>query len=386
MRKILLSYFLFSLSGVVVADINSLLQSPQGNISSNVWSNAVTSYLSQCAGGQCPCVLVVAEGIQGNNTSTNMWIGSFKEGMVSELWSGYGSRLANSGQNDESVSMDTGPCKKRNGDATVSGNEACLMRTKNGKPYPSCRPLTQYRSIMQELDIPDGVATTSFYFSTPMQNETYKFHDYYTCNTLPCTGTAGCLGLDRQAMKSLCLNYMGSNGSNGYTAEEKGGVWLYFHNLNQPSQNVGSRESAEQGLKAFEQGHCSNIPIVSLSSGEIVSGVSVAGSSGSDFSGDSYSGGSGSGSGGGMDMGSMALQSGNIVNDSLKQNMENNKAMMEQQAALQEKLDQQKQFTVDSCIKTTTDACPNAQSGNIENYCSAPDEVKRSGCKFGEEA
>ena len=355
------------------ADLSMLLQSPQGNISSSTWSNALTSYLSQCADGDCPCVLVVAEGIQGQDTSANMWIGSFAQGQTSQIWAGYASRLANSGQNNESVSMDTNLCKRRNGVASIVNGQACI-------PGRSCKDPSVYRALADDLGLPDDVALTSFYFSTPMQNETYKFHDFYPCNSPPCPATLGCLGLERHAMKSLCLNYMGSDGSNGIEAPEKGGVWLYFHNINQPSQNTGSQQSAEQGLSKFENGLCSNVAMSDLNSGASVSGTSYSDGSNSDESS------GGSGGSGGMDFGNMALQSGNIINENLAQSMEDSKELTEEHKAYQEEINKQKAFTIESCVKTTSEACPNADSNSVQSYCDAPSEVQRSGCKFGEEA
>ncbi len=324
--------------------------------------------MSQCSSGDCPCVLVVAEGISGENTSANMWIGTFKGGMATELWSGYASRLANSGQNDSSVSMDTDLCKRRNGVASIVNGEACI-------PGRSCRDPSIYRNLARELGLPQDVALTSFYFSTPMQNETYKFHDFYGCNSPPCPATLGCLGLERHAMKSLCLNYMGSDGSNGINTQENGGVWLYFHNINAPSQNMGSLPMAGEGFNKFSKGGlCSHIPTTHLSTGASVSGTDY-----SSGDGDSSGGGNGGSSG---DYMSLMSGTSNIVNERLQQQQAEQAAEQEQLLA---KVDEQAAFTTQSCIKTTTEACPNADESAISQYCSDPEGVERSGCDFGGE-
>ena len=368
----LLGLALFISSLPISAEFMNIAQSPQGNISSQVWSSAVTSYMSQCSDGDCPCVLVVAEGISGQNTSANMWIGTFKGGMPTELWSGYGSRLANSGQNDENVSMDTDLCKRRNGVATVSGNTACI-------PGRSCRDVSVYRNLADQLGLPDDVALTSFYFSTPMQEEVYKFHDFYECSSPPCPSTLGCLGLERFAMKSLCLNYMGSDGSNGINAPERGGAWLYFHNTGQPSQNMGSSAMAEQGYDRFSQaGLCSNVSSVHLSSGEMASATDVGGSSsGNDNQ-------SGSGSGG--NSGQLISQASNLINETLQKNIESEQALIEEHKSQQEEIEAAAKAVIQSCQQTTVEACPNADESAISRYCDDPEGVARSGCKFGDEA
>jgi len=350
-----------------MADFNQLIQSPPSNISSNVWQSALTSYMSQCAGGDCPCVLVIAEGIPGQNTSAQMWIGTFKDGLTSELWSGYASRLANSGQNDENVSMDTNLCKRRNGVATMQGGMACI-------PGRRCKDPSVYRSIAQQLGLPDDVALTSFYFSTPMQNEMYKFHDFYGCNSPPCPQTLGCLGLERQAMKNLCLSYMGSDGSNGINAPERGGVWLYFHNTGQPSQNSGSLPMAGQGYNRLaEGGLCSNILTTHLSSGESVAGTSNGGSSGSSYSSERPQGKTGS---------SPMVRLTDSVNQLLQESQERQKAIQEGK----QEFEQQEAFTIEACKKTTREACPNAEDSKIGQYCEDQENIAHNGCQFDQEA
>lgn len=369
-------YFFFILSLLICtslsADFSSLLSSPQGNISPQVWSEALTSYMSQCSSGNCSCVLVVAEGITGDIKSANMWIGTFKGGMATELWSGYASRLATSNQNTQSVSKDTNPCKRRNGVASIKHGMACI-------PGRKCKDPSIYRNLADELGLPEGVALTSFYFSTPLQNEMYKFHDFYPCKTPPCPGTLGCLGLERHAMKSLCLNYMGSDGSNGVKAPENGGVWLYFHNMGAPSQNVGSESQAQLGFEKFEKaGLCSNIPSISLSSGEVVNGV--------DFSGGSSSSRSERGSFGGSAGNYMQLMQGTnqIVNDTIKQQQQTRglPTISEQHKKFLESIQKSKETTAKSCITTTTKACPNVDSSTISQWCAKPEKSQRNGCKF----
>ncbi len=369
--KLVIFIFTFFMN-FAYADFNTLLSAPQGGISSEVWQGALTSYMSQCSSSECPCVLVIAEGISGQDTSANMWIGTFKGGMATELWSGYASRFANNGQNDRSVSMDTDLCKRRNGVAEVSNGQACIPKRK-------CKDPSVYKNLADQLGLPEGVALTSFYFSTPMQNETYKFHDFYACNSPPCPATLGCLGLERHAMKSLCLNYMGSDGSNGINAQENGGAWLYFHNEGPPSQNTGSLPMAGQGFNKFaEGGLCSHIPTVSLSSGEIVSGTDYSGS-GSDSSNSASS---------GENAMSLISGTGDIVNQRLQEQQQNRglPSISEEHEQFQKSIEEQRALTTESCVKTTTEACPNAESSAISEYCADPEGVERSGCEFGGES
>ncbi|MCF8058474.1 MAG: hypothetical protein K9K67_04205 [Bacteriovoracaceae bacterium] len=343
--------------------MNNLLRAPLGNISQSVWRNALVSYLSQCV-GECPCALVVSEGIQGDINSANMWIGTFKDGQPTELWSGLASRLASGDQNRENVSMPTDRCKRRNGVAEVRGNQACI-------PQRSCRDVSVYRSLADELGLPENVALTSFYFSTPMQNEMYKFHDFYPCTSTPCPATLGCLGLERHAMKALCLNHMGSNGSNGIEAPERaGGVWLYFHNTGRPNQNPGDEDSAFAGYRSLAQnGKCSNVSTANLSSGELMSPSSILASGGGrTTSGRSPS----SSNGGGLLQGFNQLAG---LGQQQGQERGEEQALSPQQEQFQRAIRRE-------CNQTTAEACPNVSESIINEYCEDVRRFTRNACEF----
>lgn len=254
------------------AEYNQIASNPPNGISQSVWAGATQSFLSQINNGSnAKCVLVIAEGRQGDITSANMWIGHFLQGSSQSLWSGYASRFAVPHQNTTSVNMPTDRCKRRNGLAEVKGNEACIR--------DRCLDISVYRNMIDDLGLPPDVAITSFYFSTPLQKEVYKFHDFYGCSEPPCPQTLGCLGLERHTMKSLCVNYMGNNGSNGLDTPEKGGVWLYFHNMGAPP-SLGSPQEAGLGLQKLKNGSaCANVTPVNLASGELQN-ISAPNSSG----------------------------------------------------------------------------------------------------------
>lgn len=178
-------------------------------------------------------------------------------------------------------------------------------------------------------------------------------------------------------MKSLCLNYMGSDGSNGIKAQENGGVWLYFHNINAPSQNMGSLSMAEEGFKNFSQaGLCSHIPTIHLSSGAKVSGTN--------FNDDSSSNSASTRSVGSSAGNYMSLMSGtsDIVNQRLQ---EQQTQRAEEREKLLASIEEQDKFTSESCVKTTTEACPDADESAISRYCSDPEGVERIGCEFAGE-
>jgi hypothetical protein len=345
--------------------LNMLLSSPLGGISNGVWSSALTSYLSQCE-GDCPCALVIAEGDSGDIHSTDMWIGAFKDGQPTELWSGRSARHA--GKNRVNVSMSTDRCKKRNGVAEVRGNQACI-------PNRDCRPAAVYRALIRELGLPDGVALTSFYFSTPMQIERYKFHDFYACSESRCPSTLGCLGLERQSMKALCLNHMGSNGSNGIDAPERGGVWLYFHNTGRPDGNSGSEAQAARGLANLANGKCSNVSTAHLSSGQIMSPTSIlANNRGSRSSGRGPASSSGGGGYGAAQLGLQGVQQVGAASQP-----QDGQGQVERPQE-----DKSVEIISNQCAETTSKACPNVPNSTIRDYCRDVERYDRRACEFEE--
>ncbi len=346
--------------------LNNLLRAPLGGISNGVWSSALTSYLSQCE-GDCPCALVIAEGDSGDIHSTDMWIGTFKDGQPTELWAGRSARHA--GENTVNVSMSTDRCKTRNGVAEVRGNQACI-------PKRDCRPASVYRALIRELGLPDGVALTSFYFSTPMQNEKYKFHDFYACSESRCPSTLGCLGLERQSMKALCLNHMGSNGSNGIDAPERGGVWLYFHNTGRPQSNSGSEAQAARGLANLANGKCSNVSTAHLSSGQIMSPTSIlATNRGSRSSGRGPASSSGGGGYAAMQQGLQGVQQIGTAYQPQDEKEEEEGSQQERESF---------EVISNQCAETTSKACPNVANTTIRDYCRDVERYDRRACEFEE--
>lgn len=358
------------------ANLQNLLNQPLAYISGDVWKKALTSYLSKCK-GNCPCSLVVAEGISGNDTSAKMWIGTFKGGSAVELWSGRASRLANSGQNDTSVNMDTNLCKRRNGVASVAGDNCCI-------PGRTCRSCSVYKSIAADLGLPDTVELTSFYFSTPMHNETYKFHDFYGCPRNECPATLGCLGLERHAMKALCMNHMGSDGSNGVTAPERGGTWLYFHNINAPPSS-GSEEEAKQGLERLARGEiCTDTSTAHLGSGQLMSPGDYAidpqstSPSSNNTAGHKSNDSTDSNSGGGGNGGQLAAASIGAVGVVAGAYYASKAGDDAADAEADEAAGESRGYCRDSITKS----CEMRTQAEIDQYCSKPIAYDRVGCTF----
>ncbi|MCR9203806.1 MAG: hypothetical protein NXH75_04455 [Halobacteriovoraceae bacterium] len=341
-------------------------------IDQNVWQNAVISQLSQCANvdneensEDCKCALVVAQGVRDIYT-TRMWIGTFAGGTTTPLWQGFASRKASADQNRTSVNMRTNRCKRRNGVATVSGNQACI-------PGRRCRDASIYRNLVAELGLPPTVALTSFYFSTPMHNETYKFHDFYPCTESRCPATLGCLGLERFAMKDLCLRHMGSNGSNGIDAPERGGAWLYFHNINSPGVE-GDRDTAFRAYKKMAQGTlCANTSTARLGDGSPWTPSGGHSLTESGFGGDQYDGSSGSASGSAM----QAMQA--FGNSGYQPPAPPEGAETPEQQEAQAAYTKQ---IIDACEETVSDACPQVESNVIRDYCADQRSYERGSCEF----
>jgi|GEM_PF-2584509 len=369
---VVLSSLVFAQPGADTQRLQSILSDPPDGINSDVWRGAVISYLSQCAGGgqDCKCALVIAQGIQGDVSSTTMWIGTFKGGSPIRLWTGYGSRLAVSHQNTTSVNMPTDRCKRRNGIATVSGDQACI-------PGRRCRHVSVYRDLADELGLPADVALTSFYFSTPMHNEMYKFHDFYGCSQPPCPGTLGCLGLERQAMRALCLNHMGSNGSNGIDAPERGGAWLYFHNNSTPPSR-GSEMTAAEGLAKFEQGMvCGDTSTAHLSSGELIAPDARYGDGAGGGNSEEYY------SNNGMNPVSSGME---VMNQMGAAGYSPNGVPSSGDAygdpAKSEQDEELTRQVIDSCQGTVQNSCPEVEGAVVREYCANPRAFRRGSCEF----
>lgn len=345
--------------------LGMILSNPPSGIERGVWENAVTSQLSQCAngdGGDCKCALVVSQGIQGDIYSATMWIGTFARGEQTTLWTGYASRKASADQNRTSVNMPTNRCKRRNGVATVTGNRACV-------PGRQCRDASVYRALIAELGLPPTVALTSFYFSTPMQNETYKFHDFYGCRSPRCPATLGCLGLERHAMKDLCLRHMGSDGSNGINEPERGGVWLYFHNVGSPGMR-GSRQAAVQGFENMMTGRvCGQTSTAQLGDGSsyVNPGDYAASGEGEDYS-------SGGDSVGSAMQVMQGFGNGSYQPSEAPQGAETPEQKEAQAAYIEE--------VINACEQTVSEACPNVESNVIRDYCANQRSYKRGSCEF----
>jgi hypothetical protein len=350
-----------------------LASDPPSGIDGSVWREAVTSQLSQCAngeGGDCKCTLVVAQGIQGDIASVTMWIGTYRwenNSLVPKtLWSGYGSRKASGDQNRTSVNMPTDRCKRRNG----IGSEVSpgMVQIPGRRP----RPTSTYINLMQELGLPQEYINqgiyTSFYFSTPMHNEMYKFHDFYPCSSPSCPATLGCLGLERLAMKDLCLRHMGSNGSNGFDEPEKGGVWLYFHNIGAP-ESRGSEGQAIEGTRSFMRGTCSSTSLAELGDGS----TPITGSFAASGIGDSA-----------MDYDG---SSGNAVSSSMQamQAFGNSGYQPPQAPEGAETPEEQEAYAaytrevVDACQDTVSSSCPNLDSNVVRDYCADNEAYARDG-------
>lgn len=353
------------------AAFDNLVSSSPSGIEQSVWRNAVTSQLSACANGEtgdCKCALVIAQGIQGDIYSATMWVGTFKwEGnqmAPKTLWSGYASRKASGDQNRESVNMPTDRCKRRNGVASRLGNGMAQI------PGRTPRPVSTYTNLIAELGLPSNVALTSFYFSTPMQNETYKFHDFYACRSPSCPATLGCLGLERHAMKDLCLRHMGSNGSNGIDAPERGGVWLYFHNIQSPGMR-GSRQAAIQGTRQFMNGACAQTSTARLGDGSsYVAELGNYSASGLGDGATSYDGSSGSAVGSSL----QAMQA-----------FGNSGYQPPQAPGEGDTPEQQEAFAaytrevVDACQETVSSSCPQLELDIVRDYCADNESYVRKG-------
>lgn len=229
--------------------------------------------------------------------------------------------------------------------------------------------MSAYTNLIQELGLPSDVALTSFYFSTPMQNEMYKFHDFYPCSSPQCPSTLGCLGLERHAMKDLCLRHMGSNGSNGIDAPERGGVWLYFHNISSPGVR-GSAAAAVQGVRQFMNGTCSQTSTARLGDGSsYVSPGNFAASGLGDGAMD-YSGSSGSA----VDSSLQAMQAFGNSGYQPPQAPEGAETPEQQEAHAA--------FTreiVSVCQETVNDSCPNLDPQIVNDYCSDHEAYVREG-------
>lgn len=345
----------------------------ESGIDRGVWENAVISQLSQCANVEnennsedCKCALVIAQGVRDIYT-TRMWIGTFARGSVNTLWQGYASRKASADQNRTSVNMRTNRCKRRNGVASVSGNRACI-------PGRQCRDVSVYRALVAELGLPPTVALTSFYFSTPMQNETYKFHDFYPCSASSCPATLGCLGLERHAMKDLCVRHMGSNGSNGIDAPERGGAWLYFHNISSPGVE-GSKEMAFQAYKKMATGRtlCASTSTARLGDGSDWAPAGDYALTGDGDGATDYSGSSGSASGSAMQA-MQAFGNSGYQPPAPPQGAETPE-QQEAQAAYTKQI-------IDACEATVADACPRVDANVIRDYCADNRAYRRGSCEF----
>ena len=350
-----------------------LRNAPQG-IDNSVWRKAVTSQLSACAQGKtgdCKCTLVLAQGIQGDIYSATMWIGTFTRGgnnylVPKALWTGYASRKASSDQNRESVNMPTDRCKRRNGiGETVSPG---MVRIPGRRP----RPTSTYISLMQELGLPQDYINrgiyTSFYFSTPMQDEMYKFHDFYGCRSPQCPATLGCLGLERQAMKDLCLRHMGSDGSNGIDRPETSGVWLYFHNIGAPRER-GNDSLAVEGVRRFMAGTCSNTDLAELGDGSS-SELGNYAASGLGDSATDYDGSSGNAVASSMQA-MQAFGNSGYQPPGAPEGVETPEQQEAHAAYTRE--------VVDACQDTVSSSCPNLDSNVVRDYCADNESYARDG-------
>lgn len=215
-------------------------------------------------------------------------------------------------------------------------------------------------SLIEELGLPPTVALTSFYFSTPMQNEMYKFHDFYPCSSPSCPSTLGCLGLERFAMKDLCLRHMGSNGSNGIDEPERGGVWLYFHNIRSPGIR-GSEQQAIEGARQFMRGTCASTSTARLGDGSsYVSDLGGHGVSGPGDGATDYDGSSGSAAGSAM----QAMQA--FGNSSYQPPEAPQGAQTPEQ---QEAFAAYTREVVDACQDTVNSSCPELDPQIVRDYC-----------------
>jgi hypothetical protein len=341
-------------------------------ITSDVWKSAWTTYLASCSGGTCPCSIVIADGKhsegQNDGRSVRMWIGTIGGGQKSELWSGWGSKL-NKGfhernpesGNDINYTAELPLCKRRVGGGEVRGDEVCVEYAAGD----SCRPISQFRTYMASLGVPESAGYTSFYFSVPMHNETYKFHDFYGCQGPSCPRTLGCLGLEKKAMKDLCVNHLGSDGTNGFNVArpQDGGAWLYFHNTGRPPEASSDQEAAFQGFRRLKN-TCQGVSRAQLETGTLLPGSAVA------------SGGQNSYSGGGTGGGGMGPMSGF---------QPYGEGATESQNMMAEAGDTANLATLESCIESTAKACPRASSDMISRYCQDQRGVERCGCGFEEE-
>lgn len=364
------------------AELEALLSQPAEGMSPDVWRSAWSDYLSNCSEGSCECVLVIADGSTTDKRSVKMWLGTLGGGELSTLWTGWGSRLLPGGKEDEplagytdNVSMALEKrCARRNGEGTVRGDQVCVrIQQGTSNERDSCAPLGTYREYMDSLGIPESAGYSSFYFSHPMTEETYKFHDFWGCSQPPCPRTRGCLGLEKHAMKALCLNHMGSLGQdqegrfgNGFEEPRKGGAWLYYHNTGSP----GSGGNPLQGYRALKNGTCSDVSRADLSTGGMATSAPVGGESRGSRRGGS--------SGGGDPAGMMSMMGGGAgqVNQ-IDQDpaayapgqQDDNQALIEDMRV--------------NCINHIKEACEEVRDTSIpQEYCEDSENFTRNGCEF----
>lgn len=239
---------------------NQLLSQVPSNISSDTWKGALHSYFSNCASGQCKCLLMISE--HKANTAQYSWAGGFKGGSVQQVlgtWGGQNYGAWSNNYNAPLTTCHTGNAIVGNGDG---GDGCCVDR--NGQDICSgkCR---YYQNRADVLGIPDERRNRKIYFASTLSGPYYLHEEATKCKGPPCGRSAGCIRIYARAMKDLCTNYIGSNATAlGRSYPENGGAYYYLRNSSNPAG--GSRAQAIKGLERY-QSRCGGQRLSEIGSG-----------------------------------------------------------------------------------------------------------------------
>lgn len=250
-------------------------QAPNG-VDNNTWRAALTSYLSECQGGDCKCLLVVSEK-KGPSTHF-MWAGKIAGTNTQEKFSSHGGMKAtNAGgggsgwdrsYNDSLPTCTTGNAVVGNGDG---GDDCCVTRGGVDVCSGKCR---YYQDRADVLNIPKNRRNRRIYYRSTLEGVFYLHEEAAQCKGPPCGRSFGCVRIYAQAMKSLCEDHIGMTAAaTGRAYPANGGAYLYFQN--EQSLRKGNMDSAARGLAAYER-KCGGFSLSAMSNTPIQRGYAPA--------------------------------------------------------------------------------------------------------------